>query len=69
MFRTGTSDGISIALEDMRTLEGIDTCLTVLKSSNLNLLEDMRTLEGIDTCFICFMFIADFKLVRRYENS
>ena len=37
-------------LEDMRTLEGIDTsCSPSGEPMNSVVLEDMRTLEGIDT--------------------
>ena len=36
-------------LEDMRTLEGIDTLNLILLLFSIMWLEDMRTLEGIDT--------------------
>ena len=36
-------------LEDMRTLEGIDTTKFFNESNKNPMLEDMRTLEGIDT--------------------
>ena len=36
-------------LEDMRTLEGIDTTSIRYVCCSVIMLEDMRTLEGIDT--------------------
>ena len=44
----------TVQLEDMRTLEGIDTLAPVSPVHVAALLEDMRTLEGIDT-FIKFV--------------
>ena len=42
-------------LDDMRTLEGIDTLSLVFTNTiNKNKLDDMRTLEGIDTLSLVF---------------
>ena len=55
-------------LEDMRTLEGIDTGYILAPSPWwLTKLEDMRTLEGIDTYQILFLTEEELN-VRRYEN-
>ena len=44
-------------LEDMRTLEGIDTCPVAWLDIWAIQLEDMRTLEGIDTFVSLFIII------------
>ena len=52
-------------LEDMRTLEGIDTfnhCFFIIIV--IILLEDMRTLEGIDT----FYHLCPIKLLAKLED-
>ena len=45
-------------LEDMRTLEGIDTFYHLCPIKLLAKLEDMRTLEGIDTAETLFVIIV-----------
>ena len=55
-----------IKLEDMRTLEGIDTIATSSIAGPTYGLEDMRTLEGIDTINCLLQLIHE--SVRRYEN-
>ena len=55
-------------LEDMRTLEGIDTLMQLNRYvTGLKLLEDMRTLEGIDTESVLLSLVSVL-CVRRYEN-
>ena len=50
-------------LEDMRTLEGIDTGYILAPSPWwLTKLEDMRTLEGIDTFAYCSATLSSFVL-------
>ena len=55
-------------LEDMRTLEGIDTGLHSVPRPDNRKLEDMRTLEGIDTGLYSFITTVGVEIVRRYEN-
>ena len=55
-------------LEDMRTLEGIDTLIIFTYTKLSNLLEDMRTLEGIDTGDGVGRYTNGVQQVRRYEN-
>ena len=55
-------------LEDMRTLEGIDTVIYPSHNKAYTELEDMRTLEGIDTGLYSFITTVGVEIVRRYEN-
>ena len=64
-----------VGLEDMRTLEGIDTLFSCNSISLVTiLLEDMRTLEGIDTlnsifkCLILYVWLEDMRTIEGIDT-